>query len=219
MREAGAKDEQIREKLVGAGWKEADVNKAFGIKEDILIPVPKIQDNQGIVYSLKVSDEDTKSGYILALLYFIKFVCLWIGTFALIYIISYLFYKMIPDNSYYNDYNYYSSSSSTLKELSGFIASLVVCSPIYIFLFIHLKKMLEQNPMYYKLKTRKFLIFLTLISAFLINIITLISGITLVLNGYITGAGVLTFITIILILSVIFFYYYKELTNEKKHIA
>jgi len=68
-----------------------------------------------------------------------------------------------------------SAFSSTL--LQGYLAAIIVAYPFFIGLFISLDKQAEKNPEIHNIKTRKFLMYFTIVVNFLYMISTLITSV------------------------------------------
>jgi hypothetical protein len=215
MKQTGASDDQIKSNLISVGWREEDVMRVLNPQQmpsSNQIPMPSAYTSspQPYVIQAQLMTQDKEGGFVVALLYFIKFFCLWIGTFTLMFVITYIVTKIFPERG--TDYIF------SMRDLSGAIATLVVTTPIYLFLLIYLRRMLILNPERKKLASRKFLIVLTLLCAFFINIVLLIVFLTTILNGLITAASFISFLLNFMLLALIFVYYYFDLTDEKNII-
>ena len=148
-------------------------------------------------------------------LYVINFISLWIGAIALMFLLFTIINKAIPITT--TGYDYYSDSSST-AVINSSISCLIVCTPIFLFLFIYLKRQIFKYPEFRSYKIRKVLIILILLVCFCTAIGYLISLINSFLRGNITINFILEVFVISILLGIIFAYYFQELSDDKKYI-
>lgn len=109
---------------------------------------------------------------------------------------------------------YISSYGHTL--IRGYIAAIVVSYPLFSFFFLRISKRTLNNPQIQGLKSRKVLIYLTLILTFFILIFNIISIIYSFLNGNVTLNFLSHFSVSVLISSFIFGYYLHQVKKDRK---
>lgn len=161
LRAMNVSDETIKEQLVKNGWQETEVQEALlpspSSTQTILPPPPVPR------FSMWISFQ-----------YVLLFITLWIWSIAMGSIWNYAIDKHIPDNLAKNlSYDYMSVINSTL--LQGYLAAIVVTYPFFIGLFISLDKQVQMNPGVRNIKTRKILMYFTIIVNFLYMITMLIT--------------------------------------------
>lgn len=158
LRASGIGDANIKAQLIKAGWLEAEIEKA---QTSITAAVTNIPPPPVPHFSLWVSFQ-----------YVLLFVTLWIWSIALGGIWHYAINKHIPENVALSQYNYFSMFNNTL--LQGYLAAIVVAYPFFVVFFIMLKNQIEKNPGIRNIKTRKVLIYLTMIANFIYMVTQLI---------------------------------------------
>lgn len=107
-----------------------------------------------------------------------------------------------------------SSGNLELTLLRGYLASLIVSLPTFVFLFLHIARRTLHNPDIINLKSRKVLIYVTLTITFLIMQYDLISLIYSLLSGNATWNFTLHFFVTILVSGVIFLYYLLQVKQD-----
>ena len=118
-------------------------------------------------------------GMWVAFLYVILFITLYVSATSLGGILHYAVDQFFKDNL--DKVDYFRSIGKVL--LTGYQAGLIVAFPIFASLFLFLKNQSIKNPQVKLLRTRKILIYLTLIGAFIIMIVHLIANLIFFLNG------------------------------------
>lgn len=159
MRSMNVSDGVIREELVKNGWQSTEVDGALSptTQTSPTIPPPPVPR-----YSMWINFQ-----------YILLFITLWIWSIALGSIWNYAIDKHIPDTLATSlSYNYANAYSSTL--LQGYLAAIIVAYPFFIGLYLSLDKHVEKNPGIRNIKTRKFLMYFTIIINFLYMLSTLI---------------------------------------------
>lgn len=161
LRAMNVGDDKIKEQLIKSGWQEAEVQEALlpspSSTQTILPPPPVPR------FSMWISFQ-----------YILLFITLWIWSIALGSIWNYAIDKHIPDNLAKSlSYDYMSIVNGTL--LQGYLAAIIVAYPFFIGLFISLDKQVEKNPGVRNIKTRKVLMYFTIIVNFLYMITMLIT--------------------------------------------
>lgn len=163
LREMKVSDEKIKEQLIKSGWQNNEVEEALGpvskTSDEILPPPPVPR------YSMWISFQ-----------YVLLFITLWIWSIALGSIWNYAIDKHIPDNVAKTlGYDYMNVLRGTL--LQGYMAAILVAYPFFLILFFSLDKHVEENPGIRNIKTRKILMYGTIIVNFLYMISMLISSV------------------------------------------
>lgn len=150
QRTSNVPDQVIRDELLKGGWSKDEINTA-------LSPIPYVTSTNFPPppvprFSMWISFQ-----------YILLFVTLWIWTVALGGIWNYAIDKHIPDKLVQS--GYYSAFGGTM--LQGYLAAIIVAFPFFVILFLSLSKLLIMNPAVRNLKTRKFLMYFTVIINFL----------------------------------------------------
>lgn len=157
LRAANVSDTAIRDELLKSGWGKDEVDGALSptlTAPSIHVPPPPVPR-----FSMWINFQ-----------YILLFVTLWIWTVALGGIWNYAIDKHIPDKLAQS--GYFSSVYSTV--LQGYLAAIIVAFPFFVILFLSLSKLLTVNPAIRNLKTRKFLMYFTVIVNFLYMLCQLI---------------------------------------------
>lgn len=160
LRSSNIPDETIKSELIKNGWQELEVQAALAPLNQSaapILPPPPVPR-----FSMWVSFQ-----------YVILFVSLWIWSTAIGGIWHYAINKHIPDNLAQASYSYSSMMGNTL--LQGYLAAIMVSYPFFVILFITLNKQIVLNPGVRNIKTRKFLIYFTLVVYFIYMLIQLIT--------------------------------------------
>lgn len=161
LRSMNVSDEIIKEQLLKSGWQQTEVQEALmpvSPSVQTVLPPPPVPR-----FSMWISFQ-----------YVLLFVTLWISSTSLGGIWNYAIDKHIPDalaQSAGYDYSYI--MGNTL--LQGYLAALIIASPFFVALFFYLNKQVENNPGIRNIKTRKLLMYFTIVVNFLYMISMLIS--------------------------------------------
>lgn len=155
-------DEKIREQLIKSGWKDTEVREALlptTPSAEIILPPPPVP----------------RFGMWISFEYVLLFITLWIWSIAVGGIWNYAIDKHIPDTlaKSMSSYGYSSMFNSTF--LQGYLAAIIVAYPFFITLFFSLNKQVEINPEIRNIKTRKLLMYFTIVVNFLYMISMLIT--------------------------------------------
>src|SRR3989344_5179402 len=120
------------------------------------------------------TDETTHSSMWDAFEHVLLFIILYVMATAIALIINFYIDKYFPgvESSYYSYSDYPSQMSGLLR---GELAALIVSYPLYSFFFLAVTKRSLANPVIKTLKSRKFLIYLTLVITFVIGLVSIIS--------------------------------------------
>ncbi|OGH39152.1 MAG: hypothetical protein A3B44_01900 [Candidatus Levybacteria bacterium RIFCSPLOWO2_01_FULL_38_21] len=115
--------------------------------------------------------------------------------------------------------SYYRSSSSNdlnLNLLRGYLAALIVSFPLFAFFFLHITKRTMLNPTIRSIKSRKILIYITLVVAFIIMLYNIISTVYNLLSGNITFNFVLHLLITLSVTGIVFVYYLYQVREDRK---
>lgn len=163
-RTKGLEDNEIRQKLLGVGWEESDVDKALGDDLDIPLPPGKNSisgaDNHHASQPISVVQNLSVRGFE----YMVMFITLLASAFS----IGALAHSYVDDIfSKASDTYYYGQAN----DANTFVVTvLIVCFPIFVYLFLRLKKAELANPALRRDPSRRKLSQLTQLVAFLFGI-------------------------------------------------
>jgi amino acid transporter len=199
-REKKQPDEKIKTALVSAGWPEEEITKAFtgtSIDPDLPPPPPPPQPHIGMW-----------TGF----LYILFFISLYVLATSIAGLFHDMVDKMIPDIK--TTTNYYLGSDNTLVRSA--VAAIIVSYPIFTILALILRKQLQKQPYVNNLRSRKLLIYITLIGTFLIMLCHVIFIIYSFLDGKITTNALGHLGVTFLIAGSIFGYFISEVIHDRK---
>ncbi len=167
LREQKIPDLQIKDSLIQGGWSEKDVDAALFStgQTNFTVPIPPVPH-----FSMWISFQ-----------YILIFICLYVSATSFGGILHQVVDEYLPDALENTNYSYYSGVNDYL--LKGYIAGIIVTYPLFVFLFIGLKKQLLKQPKVKSLKARKVLIYFTLVVTFLFMICHLIATLYSFLGG------------------------------------
>jgi len=203
-RKVNVNDEEIKNQLLKSGWPENKVNEALTTVGQPVVPVPP-------------PPPSSQPGMWVSFLYIIMFISLYVSSTALGQTLHYFVDKnfRLIKNAY--DYSYVGSFQDTL--LRGYLAAMIVTAPIFIGLFLYLKKQELKVSIIRNFKSRKMLIYITLIATFLIGVYRIIRTLFEFLNGEVTVGVVLHTLITLGISGAIFVYYLIEVREDRKNNA
>lgn len=138
------------------------------------------------------------------------FISLAVFAFALGMILHELVDVLIPDPTYDSDYGYYG------PDITGYLAALIVSTPILFGLFIYNYRRTQKYQELKNLLTRKILIYLTLIYTFGHILVKLIISIAELLEGTINANFGAHFMVTVAINLIIFIYFLYEVREARK---
>lgn len=204
IEEARAKkipDVKIKETLLSAGWNEDQVNTSLNPKAvDPLLPPPPPPPTAHI-------------GMWTGFLYILFFISLYVLATSISGIFHQWIDTVIPNTK--DNLDAY-TQGYTKYLMQGFVAAIIVSYPIFLTLAIILKKQLVKNPAVRDLRSRKLLIYITLISTFLIMICHVIATIYSYLGGTLTDNALSHLGITFLIAGSIFLYFITEVKYDRK---
>lgn len=208
-RERKVSDEVIKSELIKSGWSESDVLEALTSKPSTGIDVPP--------------PPVPRFGMWVAFQYILLFISLYVTATAVSSILHYAVDDFIRDPLDKTGYDRYSGFAgfdyfSLLfgDQLLILLAALIVAFPIFGALFLIVKKEAIAKPAIRGLKTRKILIYITLVITFLILVGHLIGTIYSFLSGTVTTRILAHLVVTFAITGSIFAYLLREVWEDRK---
>ncbi len=209
-REKKLSDEQIKNSLIAAGWLEDQIADALTQDPDLPVPPPPPS----------VSHVGMWVGFV----YILFFISLYVLSGAVSGILNIWIDKAIPtyidsastDSNSFDFFAFFIQNFDTPSVIRGYIAAIIVSFPIFMSLAVILKKQLATQPVVKNLRSRKILIYITLIATFLILLGNVIATCYDFLAGTVTGNGLGHLGVTILIVGAIFIYFIGEVKNDRK---
>ena len=193
-------DDQIKSKLIQSGWPQQDVEKAFSstLPGTELPPPPVPHFSMWITFQ-----------------YLLVFISMYVSFTALGGILHYAVDKSIPDALDQTSYSY----GYMLNEyfLNGYLASIIITFPIFAILFIILRRQTIEKPAVKNIRSRKILIYFTLVVTFIYMIGHLISTLYMFLQGTSTTRSLLHLVVNLLVAGSIFTYLLLEVRGDRKN--
>lgn len=120
--------------------------------------------------------------------------------------------KWVPKTN--QSFDYFSSFNASVMR--GYIAAIIVSYPLFSFFFLRISKRIEKNTYIQDMRSRKLLIYITLIITFIILLFNIIQIIYGFLNGNVTMNFVFHFLVSVIISAVIFSYYLYQVRGDRK---
>lgn len=198
-RQQNISDDSIKNELIKQSWPQQDVLEALSPSS---APVPTIP-----------APPVPHFGMWVAFQYIILFITLYISASCFAGILHFAADKHISDTL---DNINFSKSEFASTILMGYIAGIVVSYPIFAFLFIRLKQQTIQKPGVRNFRTRKLLMYITLVGTFLLMMGNLIMIIYSFLMGTATTRAFAHFVITVLVAGSIFGYLLHEVREDRK---
>ena len=192
--------ETIKSQLISSGWGSSDVERAINETSAPTIstlPPPPVPH-----FSMWITFE-----------YLILFISMYVSFTALGGILHFGVDRIMPaplDNSY-SSYRYFSTAL-----LTGYMASIIITFPIFFGLLLHLSSMLEKNQAIRNIKSRKILIYITLVVTFIYMITQLIMTVYSFFQGNSTLNTFMHLIVNLLVAGSIFVYLLYGIRGDRK---
>ncbi|MDP1722501.1 MAG: DUF5671 domain-containing protein [Candidatus Gottesmanbacteria bacterium] len=204
----GLSDETILKNLKSAGWNDAQISEIYiPLTAHLSPPSPPTASTQT---AYKTSSNWDAFEHILL------FISLYVLYTSLALTLHFFVDKYVVTNINSTNYASMIQNFYGLSLLRGYLAALIVSSPLFSFFFLKVTKRTLAHPEIRNLPARKFLIYLTLVITFIVLLINVISIIFNFLNGNVTFNFVLHFFTTILLSATIFTYYLNEIKEDRK---
>lgn len=144
----------------------------------------------------------------------LMFISLYVMATSIVLVLYYFIDKWFPGVT---EYRYsYSNNDWQLGVLRGYLAALIVSYPLFAFFFLNTIKRTISNPLLRTMKTRKILIYLTLVVTFIIMLIYLIQLVYKLLSGDVTVNFMLHLLALFSVTGIIFVYYILEVKGDRK---
>jgi len=207
-------DEQITNSLISTGWPADQVTAALG-GTDLPVPPPPPT----------VAHVGMWTGF----LYILFFISLYVLASSIGGIFDAWVDKVSPipsnaadlnsfsslDLSPFDLLNFYMGGSDTASIIRGCMAAIFVSYPLFVILAVTLKRQLMKNPLVKNLRSRKILIYITLIATFLIMLGEIIMTAYNFLAGSFTENAIKHVFVTFLIAGAIFAYFISEVKNDR----
>jgi hypothetical protein len=207
-------DSEIEKNLTEVGWNTEAIQKALKLSDQPDIPLPHTDLKTQPQQSTHAPNQNSMWDAFEHILLFITLYVLGTSTALILY---YFVDKWVPGITE-DGYNTYARQSQ-LSTLRSSIAAAIVSYPLFAFFFLRVTKRTIDNPHIRNLKSRKFLIYLTLVLTFLIVIGNVIRIVYNFLSGNITANFILSFLVTISISGIIFLYYLNQIKEDRKIYA
>lgn len=200
-RDQRVSDQVIREQLLRAGWQVGDIDLA-------LTPVPSGAAGLPIAPIAPVPH----FGMWVAFQYILFFITILVCATALAEIFHFFVAKWLPDSLEYS-YYFFATNDDILRI---YMASLMVSFPIFATLFIVLKRQALKNQQVKNLRTRKILVYATLIITFMVLLTRIINNVYKFLGG-VAVAPMLAHAAVTFIVSgSIFIYFILDIMADRR---
>lgn len=202
LRDQKISDQQIKSALVQGGWSEKDIETAFASNgsSEMTIPAPPVPH-----FSMWVSFQ-----------YILLFICLYVSATSFGGILHQMVDDYLPDALENTSYSYYGEVNNYL--LKGFLAGIIVTYPIFVILFLWLKKQLLKQSRIKSLKARKILIYFTLVVTFLFMICHLIATLYSFLGGTVGTRSLAHLGVTFFVAGSIFIYLINEVREDRTNV-
>src|SRR6185437_14736846 len=200
----------IKNSLIAAGWQDEQIADALSQDPDLPVPPPPPS----------LAHVGMWTGF----LYILFFISLYVLATAVAGLLNLWIDKAIPtviDNANSNSSSFdllffFSDNFDTPSIIRGYISAIIVSFPIFMALALTLKKQIATQPVVKNLRSRKLLIYITLIATFLILLGNIIATCYDFLAGTVTGNGLGHLGVTFLIVGSIFAYFIGEVKNDRK---
>lgn len=205
LRAANVSDQTIEDQLIQSGWNANEVKAALapvlaGSANNPILPPPPVPR-----FSMWISFQ-----------YILLFLTLWIWSTALNGIWHYAIDRNIVEQvTQINRYDLSSNINSML--LQGYLAAIIVAYPFFAILYVSLNKHVLVNPAVRNIKTRKILMYFSVIAYFLYMVSQLISTVYSFLNGTISATTIPHLLVNLVVPGIICLYILKEMREDRKN--
>lgn len=206
LRTQNVPDDQIKQSLLSVGWSIPDVITA-------LYPPPA--PDSGISNPPRPNSKGVHSMWD-AFEHILLFISLYVLAVSITLILHFFIDFWLPGITEERMYSY-SSASWRFSMLRGYTSAVIVAYPLFTFFFWRLTKRTLNTPSLRTLKSRKFLIYFTLVITFLIMLGYVIAAIYNFLNGNLTFNFILHIITTITVAGIVFGYYLQQVREDRTY--
>ncbi len=193
-RASGKSDTQIKSELLAAGWPEGSVNQFLSTPATPSIP-----------HAVAVAPHTSANGTWTAFEYVLMFISL---SFSATGVAGLLHHLVDSQISVQTDASNYSLSYYSSYLIPFYISSIIVSFPIFAFLALRLRALLEKHPEVRMTRVRKAAIYIALIWTFLAMMIRLVETVYSFVNGTDIAANVLSHLLVTLLVSGSIFVYF-----------
>ena len=210
LRKNGTDDHVIKQNLIAAGWQENDIDQALNPPTPPAPPAPSFRDQPMNAQSNPHSAPSMWDAFEHILL----FISLYVLATAIAFILHYFIDHWFPA---VDDTERYIARGFAKTMLRIYNASLIVSYPLFVFFFWRITKRTMEFPALRSLRSRKFLIYLTLVVTFLIMISYIIYTIFSFLEGNITVNFILHLIVTLAVAGSVFGYYLQQVREDRTY--
>ena len=193
----GVKEEEIKNKLVALGWEEKIVTNALDASENDLTPPAPPLNGKAIWDAFE------------HILLFISLILVSVSFMNLFHAFVDGIFPAVQTDRFVR------SDSWNHTRLTIFGAILIVSFPLFIGLFIDVKRRTLRLPFLAELKARRVLTYLTLIIAFIVMMYNAIYLVYNFLDGNVTTNFLINFAITVGIFGTVFFYYLSQVKSDR----
>lgn len=199
-------EEEIKNQLLKTGWLEKDIQKVLNIANNTQPPLPPVPPPH------KSTTLTSDFGIWITFANILLFISLYVMTISLGTLLNRSVDIWIPPaiQSTYPVSTFY---DYTIKMS---LATLIVSWPFFSILFLYITKKTTENPIIRNIRSRKLLIYLTLIVTFVIVLANLIGTVFSFLNGSVTANFLAHFSVNAGISSIVFIYLFNQVKHDRK---
>ncbi len=174
-------------------------------------PVPQVPTSMNMKPSIAASSSSMWDAFEHILL----FISLYVMAMSIALVLHYFADKWSPGIPTHPEY---SSVTNSFQDtmFRGYLAALIVSTPLFSLFFLLVSKRTFANPGIKNLRSRKILIYLTLIITFLIMLSNIIVLVFDFLNGNVTLNFVIHFLITGLVSGIVFYYYLLQILSDRK---
>jgi len=197
---------EIRNQLLKSGWLEEDIQKAFDFVNNIQPLIPPVPPPH------KSTTLTSDFGIWITFAHILLFISLYAMTISLGTLLNQFVDIWIPP-AMQSSYPIPTFYDYTIKIS---LATLIVSWPFFSLLFLYITRKTTENPIIRNIRSRKLLIYLTLIVTFIIVLANLIGTVFSFLNGSVTANFLAHFSVTVGISSIVFIYLFNQVKHDRK---
>lgn len=204
-------DKTINSQLQGIGWSESDIKSGI-LALDSNLPLPPAPNST----AEKSAGTSHPAGNMWdAFQHALMFISLYVFASSLALILHYFVDDYLPGVQLDN-YSYLGNMQSTF--IIGYLSAFMVSFPLFAFFFLKITKQTLTTPQIRNLRSRKILIYLTLIATFIIMMCNVIATLYGFLSGNVSVNFVLHFVVTVGISGIVFAYYLNEVKEDRRYV-